>query len=85
MKILYANEFSKAFYKLPEKIRKIYYKQEKIFCNNWRDSRLQIKKLKDHPFPFSFRVTRSYRVLFFFTDKEEALFATIGHRRDVYK
>lgn len=85
MKIIYAREFIKALNKLPAEIQRLYGKQEAIFRNNWKDSRLQIKKLKDHPFPFSFRITRTYRVLFVFTDQDTVLFATIGHRKDVYR
>ena len=84
MKILYADEFRKAFEKLPEDIRDLYRQQELVFRGNWRDPRLHVKKLKDHPFPFSFRITRRYRVLFAFVERETVLFATIGHRKDVY-
>jgi len=85
MKILYAKEFVKEFYKLPDSIQNLYRKQEDIFKNSWRDPRLQVKKLIQHPFPFSFRITRSYRVLFIFTDSDTVLFATIGHRKNVYR
>lgn len=84
MKIVYAEEFYKKFKKLPAEIKDNYKKQEAIFKQNWRDSRLHIKKLKGHPMPFSFRITRNYRVLFAFVDKDTALFATIGHRKDSY-
>ena len=84
MTIVYADEFKKHFLKLPPEIQKIYHRQEILFKNNWRDPRLHIKKLTDHPFPFSFRITRRYRVLFTFIETETALFATIGHRKDSY-
>lgn len=64
MKIIYAKEFAKEFKKLPASIQRLYRKQEEIFKKDWRDPRLKVKKLKDHPLPFSFRITRSYRVLF---------------------
>ncbi len=76
-------EFAKEFKKLPVSVQRLYRKQEDIFKVNWRDPRLKVKKLKDHPLPFSFRITRSYRVLFVFVDSDVALFATIG-RKDVY-
>ncbi len=41
--------------------------------------------MKVHPLTFSFRITRRYRVLFAFVEPGTALFATIGHRRDVYR
>ena len=84
MKIVYAEEFRKQFQKLPLEIQRIYRRQEKLFEKNWREPRLHTKKLTDHPFPFSFRITRRYRVLFIFISDETALFATIGHRKDAY-
>jgi mRNA-degrading endonuclease RelE of RelBE toxin-antitoxin system len=84
MKIVYAREFVKEFKKLPGSVQRLYRKQEDIFKEDWRDPRLKVKKLKDHPLPFSFRITRAYRVLFLFVDSDTVLFATIGHRKDVY-
>jgi mRNA-degrading endonuclease RelE of RelBE toxin-antitoxin system len=55
MKIVYSKEFAKEFKKLPASIQRLYHKQEDIFKENWRDPRLKVKKLKDHPLPFSFR------------------------------
>ena len=85
MNILYAEEFWKEFHRLPNPIQRLYRKQEQRFRANWRDPRLHIKKLTDHPFPFSFRITRNYRVLFSFVDRDTALLGTIGHRRDTYR
>lgn len=84
MKIVYAREFVKELKKLPSSVQRLYRKQEDIFKEDWRDPRLRVKKLKDHPLPFSFRITRAYRVLFLFVDSDTVLFATIGHRKDVY-
>jgi hypothetical protein len=53
MKIVYAREFAKEFKKLPVGVQRLYRKQEDIFKENWRDPRLKVKKLKDHPLPFS--------------------------------
>lgn len=85
MKILYADEFKKRFKKLPLGVQRAYRRQENIFLKSWRDPRLHVKKLTEHSFPFSFRITRNYRVLFVFINNEVAFFATIGHRKDVYK
>ena len=84
MNIIYAEEFRKQFYKLPSEIQLLYRKQESLFKKDWRDSRLHTKKLIDHPFPFSFRITRRYRVLFVFVDTDTVLFGSIGHRKDSY-
>ncbi|MBI3232183.1 MAG: hypothetical protein HYZ51_03845 [Candidatus Doudnabacteria bacterium] len=85
MNIVYAKEFVKEYKKLLSHIQKLFKKQETIFRKDWRDSRLQIKKLIDHPFPFSFRITRNYRVLFVFVEAETALFAASGDRKEVYR
>ena len=85
MNILYADEFRARLAKLPQDIQELYRRQEVIFRANWRDPRLHLKKLRDHPYPFSFRITRTYRVLFLFVEDEVALFATVGHRKDIYR
>ena len=85
MNVVYAKEFVKQFEKLPLEAQKLYRKQEAIFKQNWLDPRLHVKKLIDHPFPFSFRITRNWRVLFVLADKDTALFATIGNRKDIYR
>ena len=46
MKILFTDEFRKKFRKLPINIQNLYYKQETIFKEDWRDARLHAKKLK---------------------------------------
>ena len=85
MKIVYAEEFFGRFHRLPKDIRRLFRIQESRFKINWRDPRLHIKKLTGHPFPFSFRITRQYRVLFHFVGVDTAFFGTIGNRRDVYR
>ena len=85
MKLLYADEFRKQLRKLPANAQKLYQKQELIFRQNWKDSRLHAKKLLDYPTAFSFRVTRRYQVIFSFVAEETALFLTIGHRKDIYR
>ena len=85
MKIIYSEKFSKNIESLPKNIRKIFEKQESLFKNNWHDSRLQIKKLVNRDFLFSFRVTRAYRVLFVFVETDKVLFTRIAHRKDVYE
>src|SRR3989338_9651797 len=57
MIILYADEFSKQFFKLPKETQSVFRRQEIIFRKNWRDSRLHTKKLHGHSVLFSFRVT----------------------------
>lgn len=85
MRVVYAAEFVQRFRELPLDARRLFRRQEEIFRQNWRDARLHTKRLAGHPVTFSFRITRRYRVLFIFIDHETVLFATIGHRRDVYR
>ena len=85
MKIIYADEFWKEFHALPGEIQRLYRKREDYFKKDWRDPRLHAKKLKEHPYPFSFRVTRRYRVLFAFIAIDTVLFGAIGHRKDSYR
>lgn len=83
MNIIKAESFLNQFAKLPKDIKEIYEKQETIFFENWLDSRLHCKRLKELKGVLSFRITRRYRVLFYFRSKE-AIFFSIGHRKDVY-
>lgn len=84
MKTIYSHDFSKEFKALPKEIQILFKKQKAIFKNDWKDARLKVKKLKEQEFIFSFRVTRAYRVLFFFVKTDTVLFLTITHRKDVY-
>jgi mRNA-degrading endonuclease RelE of RelBE toxin-antitoxin system len=59
--------------------------QKKRFRRNWRDPRLHIKKIRALPYALSFRITRRYRVFFYFQNVETAIFFEIDHRKDVYK
>ena len=77
-------DFLKDIESLPKEIREILKKQEEVFIKSRLDQRLHIKKIKGINNCYSFRVTRKYRVLFYFRDKE-AVFFKIGHRKDVYK
>lgn len=84
MTICKTEDFNHIFNKLPSDIKRLFQKQEEIFCNNWLDPRLHTKKLKELSGTYSFRITRRYRALFYFRDKE-AIFFTIGHRKEIYK
>lgn len=85
MKIIKTKDFEKAFVKLPTEIRQLYYNQEKYFLLNWADARLHTKKLKSLKYAYSFRVTRRYRVLFYFQNQTTAILFDIDHRKDVYE
>ncbi len=76
-------DFNKNLEKLPKEAKTIFQKQEAIFNKNWLDPRLHTKRIKELEGAYSFRVTRAYRVLFYFINRE-AVFFSIGHRRDIY-
>ncbi|MEK7618006.1 MAG: hypothetical protein AAB410_02570 [Patescibacteria group bacterium] len=85
MRIVYAPGFAKEFKRLPQNIQTIFYRQEKFLLADWRDPRLHTKKLAGSAGSFSFRITRNYRVIFSFPEKEVVLFETIGDRKDIYR
>ncbi|MEK9134741.1 MAG: type II toxin-antitoxin system RelE/ParE family toxin [Patescibacteria group bacterium] len=82
--IIYTKDFLKDLDDLPKEIKKLFKKQEKIFIVNWFDARLHTKRIKELPGSFSFRITRRYRVFFYFREGE-TIFFKIGHRKEVYK
>ncbi len=85
MKVVYSEKFSKNFKDLPKNIQNLFRKQELLFKKNWRDPRLNTKKLVNRDFLFSFRITRKYRVLFIFMNTDTVLFTRIGHRKNIYE
>lgn len=84
MNIIRTDNFVQDLKKLPLGIKNLYSKQELTFRENWLDPRLRAKRIKELPGVYSFRITRRYRVLFYFRE-EDAVFFTVGHRKDVYK
>lgn len=85
MEIIKAGIFEKRLEQLPKEIQRLYFLQENRFCENWRDSRLHIKKVASLPFVFSFRITRRYRGFFYFKNQETAVFFEIDLRKDIYR
>lgn len=85
MNIHYTSSFLKGFGVLPKKIKELAVEWEIIFRQNSNDPRLHIKALKGRlKGLFSFRVTRNYRVLYAWKDKENILFYEIGDRKFIY-
>jgi len=85
MEIIKTDDFKRAFKKLPKEIKRLYDIQEKHFKENWRDSRLHIKKVRSISYALSFRITRRYRVFFYFQNTETVIFFEIDHRKDIYR
>lgn len=57
-----------------------------LLARNPFDSRLQTKRLKP-PLAgqLSFRITRDWRVQFYFLDTSTIIITTVKHRRDIYR
>jgi len=85
MEVIKTEEFLRAFAKLPKEIQQLYQIQENRFRKNWRDPRLHIKSIHKLSEALAFRVTRRYRVFFYFQNETGAVFFEIDHRKDIYK
>ena len=85
MEIIRTADFERAFRAIPKEIKRLYLIQEDRFGENWRDPRLHIKKIKSLPHASSFRVTRNYRVFFYFQDADKAIFFDVDDRKDAYR
>ena len=85
MEIVKTGDFSRILSNLPQDIQRLYAIQEKRFKENWRDARLHIKKIRTLRIAMSFRITRRYRVFFYFQNAENAVFFEIDHRKDIYR
>jgi len=85
MEIIKTDDFLRAFKKLPADIQRLYQTQEKRFSENYQDNRLHIKKIRSLEYALSFRITRSYRVFFYFQTPEKAIFFEVDHRKDIYR
>jgi mRNA-degrading endonuclease RelE of RelBE toxin-antitoxin system len=85
MEIIKTRDFNQTFEKLPKEIQRLCITQEKRFIKNWHDPRLHIKKVKALLFALSFRITRRYRVFFYFQDANTAIFFEADHRKDIYR
>jgi mRNA-degrading endonuclease RelE of RelBE toxin-antitoxin system len=77
-------DFKKDFKNLPSQVKQLFQKQKSIFEENWLDPRLHLKRIKELAGVYSFRVTRRYRVLFYFRNSE-VIFFKIGHRKEIYR
>jgi mRNA-degrading endonuclease RelE of RelBE toxin-antitoxin system len=85
MEIIKTGDFSRVLNDLPQDIQHLYTIQGKRFKENWRDARLHVKKVRTLPSAMSFRITRRYRVFFYFQNTETAIFFEIDHRKDIYR
>ncbi len=85
MEVIKTEELLRALAKLPKEIQRLYQIQESRFRKNWRDPRLHIKSIHKLPEALAFRITRRYRVFFYFQNEKTAVFFEVDHRKDIYK
>ena len=85
MRIVRTASFERSLSKLPSAIQSAYVAQEERVQNDWRDARLHLKKLRGLDGVYSLRVTRSYRALFYFDAKGNAILFDIDDRKDIYR
>lgn len=79
-------EFEERFRELPERIQRRAEKQERLFRENPFHPSLHTEKLEPKEKQvWSFRVDRSFRIIFRFLNGKAALFLTVGPHDWVYR
>ena len=82
--IYFSEHFKKSLKKIPYDIIESTEEIIGIMSNNYNHSKLHTKKLQGNNILYSCRVTRDYRLLFYF-EKSIIIIHTLKHRKDVYK
>jgi proteic killer suppression protein len=86
MEIFVTREFEKFYQDLSTEIKKKAEKQERLFKNNPFHPSLHTEKLEPkHHQVWSFRIDKSYRIIFCFLNKNKVLFLTVGPHDWVYR
>ncbi len=86
MQILYDKNFLKASSALPKNIQTKLAKLLELFSYNPFHPLLHTKHLGEELAGFlSFRITREWRVIFYFKDSNNIHLTNVGHRRDIYR
>lgn len=85
MNIAYTKTFVSLYVRLPHIIKRSAQKQERLFRVNMFYPSLNTEKLSPkHKNLWSFRVDRTYRIVFHF-EGQEVTFLYIGHHKDIYR
>ena len=85
MRIYYTPKFARAYRKLPDGIKRLAEKQEKVFRNNPFDPSLKTHKLHGRLAEFwSFSIGLKYRIVFEFAANQLIYFHDVG-AHDVYQ
>jgi len=86
LEISVTEEFKKRYAKLPLSVKRKAEKQERLFKNNPFHPSLNAEKLEPKGKQvWSFRVDRSYRILFQFLSQQKVIFLTVGPHDWIYK
>ena len=86
MEIVVTKEFEKRFENLPAAFQKRAQKQEILFRKNPFHPSLHTEKLEPKTREvWSFRIDKSYRILFRFLDGSKVLFLTVGPHDWIYR
>ncbi len=86
MRVILERDFLKSAAELPKGIKKKLAKSIGVLEENPYSSLLHTKKLTGELTGlFSFRITRDWRVIFYFRDPETICVVDIGNRKDIYR
>lgn len=86
MTIRYAPEFERRFLNLPPEIRRKAERRENLFRQNPFHPSLETEKLKPKEKEYwSFRIDRTYRIIFRFSGMDEITLITCGHHKWIYR
>jgi len=86
VKVVYTNHFLKSARKLPALIKEKSASSIEVLQKNPFDSTLHTKSLTGKLAGFySFRITRDWRVIFYFLNPETVKLIDVAHRKDIYR
>lgn len=86
MEVFVTKEFIKRYQDLPSSIKKKAERRENIFRRNPYHPSLHTEKLEPKGRQvWSFRIDKSYRIIFRFIRENRVVFLTIGHHNWIYK
>jgi len=86
MAVIRLDSFERSLKSLPSDVQRRAEEQIVFLRSDPRDPRLHIKKLrKPLDSAYSFRITRSYRALFYFDTENNIIIFDADNRKDVYR
>ena len=86
MAVIRLDSFERSLKSLPSDVQRRAEEQIVFLRSDPRDPRLHIKKLrKPLDSVYSFRITRSYRALFYFDTENNIIIFDADNRKDVYR